>query len=91
MSAGTAVAAVLALLAPFPAPPTPAVRCAPPAAVAGPVEPALAERWRLPAVHALATGRGQRVAVIDTGVAPHPRLAGRLVGLDDLLTAGSSL
>ena len=45
----------------------------------------LAERLRLPAVHALATGRGQRVAVIDTGVAPHPRLAGRLVGLDDLL------
>jgi membrane-anchored mycosin MYCP len=59
--------------------------------VAAPVEPALAERLRLPALHALATGRGQRVAVIDTGVAPHPRLAGRLVGLDDLLAGGDGL
>ena len=42
-------------------------------------------------MHALATGRGQRVAVIDTGVAPHPRLAGRLVGLDDLLAGGDGL
>jgi len=91
VSAGTAVAAVLALLAPFPAPAAPPVRCTPPAAVAGPVAPALAERLRLPAVHALATGRGQRVAVIDTGVAPHPRLAGRLVGLDDLLAGGDGL
>jgi len=91
VSAGTAVAAVLAVLASFPAPPTPPVRCAPPAAVAGPVEPALAERLRLPALHVLATGRGQRVAVIDTGVAPHPRLAGRLVGLDDLLAGGDGL
>ena len=91
MSAGTAVAAVLALLAPFPAPAAPPVRCTPPAAMAGPVEPTLAERLRLPAVHALATGRGQRVAVIDTGVAPHPRLAGRLVGLDDLLAGGDGL
>ena len=91
VSAGTAVVAVLALLAPFPAPPAPPVRCTPPAAMAGPVEPALAERLRLPAVHALATGRGQRVAVIDTGVAPHPRLAGRLVGLDDLLAGGDGL
>jgi membrane-anchored mycosin MYCP len=42
-------------------------------------------------VHALATGRGERVAVIDTGVAPHPRLAGRLVGLGDYLEGGDGL
>ena len=74
--------AALALLAPLPVP----------ACAAGPLRPApgrwpstpgsaLAERLRLPAAHALATGRGQRIAVIDTGVAPHPRLAGRLTGL----------
>jgi membrane-anchored mycosin MYCP len=50
-----------------------------------------AERLRLPAAHALATGRGQRVAVIDTGVAPHSRLARRLVGLGDYLGDGDGL
>ena len=50
-----------------------------------------AERLRLPAAHALATGRGQRVAVIDTGVAPHSRLAGRLAGLGDYLGDGDGL
>jgi membrane-anchored mycosin MYCP len=49
------------------------------------------ERLRLATVHALATGRGQAVAVIDTGVAPHPRLAGRLVGLGDYLEGGDGL
>jgi membrane-anchored mycosin MYCP len=29
--------------------------------------------------------------VIDTGVAPHPRLAGRLVGLGDFLAGGDGL
>ncbi|MDT7581328.1 MAG: rane-anchored mycosin [Pseudonocardiales bacterium] len=74
------------------------VRCAPAAPAAGstrsgtePVGHGEAERLRLPAVHALATGRGQRVAVIDTGVAPHPRLAGRLVGLGDYLGDGDGL
>jgi membrane-anchored mycosin MYCP len=51
----------------------------------------LADRLRLTSVHALATGRGQRVAVIDTGVARHRRLAHRLVGLGDLLAGGDGL
>ncbi|WP_433504233.1 S8 family serine peptidase [Pseudonocardia halophobica] len=41
-------------------------------------------------VHALADGTGIRVAVIDTGVAPHPRLA-RLTGGGDYLTGGDGL
>ncbi len=73
----------------------PAARCTPPAAERSPggERPghAVAQRLRLPAVHTLATGRGQRVAVIDTGVAPHPRLAGRLVGLGDYLGGGDGL
>jgi membrane-anchored mycosin MYCP len=52
---------------------------------------AAAERLRLTTLHALATGRGERVAVIDTGVAPHPRLAGRLVGVGDYLGGGDGL
>ena len=63
----------------------------PPAAVAERAGPGPAERLRLPAAHAVATGRGQRIAVIDTGVAPHPRLAGRLVGLGDALAGGTGL
>ena len=64
-----------------------------PGVPAGPdrVGHAAAQRLRLDAVHALATGRGQRVAVIDTGVAPHPRLSGRLVGLGDFLQDGDGL
>jgi len=73
----------------------PSVRCAPAATTrtsgTDRVGHAEAERLRLPAAHALATGRGQRVAVIDTGVAPHPRLAGRLVGLGDYLGGGDGL
>jgi membrane-anchored mycosin MYCP len=64
---------------------------APAEAGAGPVGPAGADRLRLATLHTLATGRGQRVAVIDTGVAPHPRLAGRLVGLGDYLAGGDGL
>jgi membrane-anchored mycosin MYCP len=41
-------------------------------------------------VHALADGTGVRVAVIDTGVAPHPRLP-RLTGGGDYLTGGDGL
>ncbi|SDE88706.1 S8 family serine peptidase [Pseudonocardia oroxyli] len=41
-------------------------------------------------VHALADGAGVRVAVIDTGVAPHPRLAA-LTGGGDYLTGGDGL
>ena len=86
----------LALLAPLPVPPPPVptvapVSCAPPPAVAEHPGSALAARLRLPTAHALATGRGQRLVVIDTGVAPHPRLAGRLSGLGDVLAGGDGL
>lgn len=47
-----------------------------------------AERLQLSEVHRLATGAGQVVAVIDTGVAPHPRLGSRLRGGGDYLTGG---
>ena len=71
----------------------PRVAPAPPAVAAGPerVGHEAAQRLRLDAVHALATGRGRRIAVIDTGVAPHPRLSGRLVGLGDFLAGGDGL
>ena len=36
------------------------------------------ERMRIRAAQEFATGRGQTIAVIDSGVNPHPRLAGRL-------------
>ncbi len=39
----------------------------------------------------LATGAGQLVAVVDTGVAPMPRLAGRLSGGGDYLTGDDGL
>ncbi|MFR9804252.1 type VII secretion-associated serine protease mycosin [Pseudonocardia sp. RS010] len=44
----------------------------------------------LAGVHALADGTGVRVAVIDTGVSPHPRLP-RLTGGGDYLTGGDGL
>lgn len=44
----------------------------------------------LGAVHALADGSGVRVAVIDTGVSPHPRLP-TLTGGGDYLTGGDGL
>jgi membrane-anchored mycosin MYCP len=91
VSGVAAVAALVALLAPVPAPGAPSVRCAPPTAVAERAGPGPAERLRLPAAHAVATGRGQRIAVIDTGVSPHSRLAKRLVGLGDALAGGTGL
>ena len=91
MSGVAAVVAMLALLAPVPAPGASSVRCGPPTAVAERAGPGPAERLRLAAAHAVATGRGQRIAVIDTGVAPHSRLAGRLVGLGDALAGGTGL
>lgn len=45
----------------------------------------LAEAWRL------GRGKGQRIAVIDTGVALHPRLAGRLFGGGDYVAGGDGL
>jgi membrane-anchored mycosin MYCP len=41
-------------------------------------------------LHALARGTGQRIAVIDTGVSPHPRLP-NLRGGGDYLTGGDGL
>jgi subtilisin family serine protease len=44
-----------------------------------PVQPA-AKQWQLAELHSLATGRGVRVAIIDSGIsATHPDLAGQLV------------
>jgi subtilisin family serine protease len=44
-----------------------------------PVQPA-AKEWRLAELHRLATGRGVRVAIIDSGIsAKHPDLAGQLI------------
>ncbi len=45
----------------------------------------------LAAVHRLADGTGQRIAVIDTGVSPHPRLEGRLSGGGDYVAGGDGL
>lgn len=67
----------------------PAPACTPlPAGTAVPPDPPPANRLRLADAHRLATGAGVLVAVIDTGVAPHARLAGRLRGGGDLLAGG---
>lgn len=66
--------------------------CEPPAP--GPptsVDPAPARRLQLAAAHRIATGAGVLIAVIDTGVSPHPRLGGRLRGGGDYLTGGDGL
>jgi len=72
------------------------VRCAPPAADTVRATDAVratdvvdaARRLQLAAVHRLATGVRQVVAVVDTGVYAHERLAGRLRGLADFLGGG---
>jgi membrane-anchored mycosin MYCP len=69
-------------------------RCAPPRADAPDVPSgpgSVAARLRLADVHQLATGRGQVIAVIDTGIAPHPLLGSRLRGGGDYLTGGDGL
>jgi len=48
-------------------------------------------RMQLDRLHRIATGRGQRIGVIDTGVARHPGLAGRLLGGGDYLAGGDGL
>ena len=69
-------------------------RCAPPRADAPDVPSgrgSVSARLRLADVRQLATGRDQVIAVIDTGIAPHPLLGSRLRGGGDYLTGGDGL
>jgi membrane-anchored mycosin MYCP len=66
-------------------------RCAPPPSDGPSDEDDGTERRQLAELHRLATGRGRLVAVIDTGVSPHPRLGSRLRGGGDYLTGGDGL
>ncbi len=54
-------------------------------------EPAGQQRLRIRQAHQFATGQGQRVAVIDSGVQPHPRLARRLIDGGDYIENRSGL
>lgn len=54
-------------------------------------EPAAQQQLRIRQAQRLATGRGQRIAVIDSGVARHPRLAGRLIDGGDYIEGRSGL
>jgi membrane-anchored mycosin MYCP len=71
-----------------------AARCDPPRADAPGVPSgpgSVAARLQLDDVQQLATGRGQVIAVIDTGIAPHALLGSRLRGGGDYLTGGDGL
>ncbi len=47
-----------------------------------------AQQWHLAELHQLATGRGVKVAVIDSGIAEqHPDLAGQLIANENLIDA----
>ncbi|MGH3783639.1 MAG: type VII secretion-associated serine protease mycosin [Pseudonocardiaceae bacterium] len=54
-------------------------------------EPPAQRRLRIRQAQQYATGRGQRVAVIDSGVQPHPRLLGRLIDGGDYIANRSGL
>jgi membrane-anchored mycosin MYCP len=54
-------------------------------------EPAAQRRLRIRQAQQFATGRDQRVAVIDSGVQPHPRLAGRVIDGGDYIENRSGL
>lgn len=54
-------------------------------------EPAAQRQLRIRKAQKLATGRDQLVAVIDSGVQPHPRLAGRLLNGGDYIENRSDL
>lgn len=54
-------------------------------------EPEAQRRLRIRQAQGFATGRDQRVAVIDSGVAPHPRLLGRLLDGGDYVENRSGL
>ncbi|MGI5127414.1 type VII secretion-associated serine protease mycosin [Pseudonocardia sp. CA-107938] len=66
-------------------------RCSTPGKASAELPATETDRMHLDRLHRIATGRGQRVAVIDTGVASHPGLAGRLVGGGDYLAGGDGL
>ncbi|MDN5860885.1 MAG: type VII secretion-associated serine protease mycosin, partial [Pseudonocardia sp.] len=66
-------------------------RCGPTGAATAAFALDVGERMHLARLHRFATGKGQRIAVIDTGVSRHPSLAGRLVGGGDYLSGGSGL
>lgn len=53
--------------------------------------PAGQKRMRVSEAHEFATGRGQTIAVIDSGVNPHPRLKGRLDDGGDYILGESGL
>ncbi|MDN5920686.1 MAG: type VII secretion-associated serine protease mycosin, partial [Pseudonocardia sp.] len=67
------------------------VACTAPSDAGAP--PAAADRGPdpLPVAAGEAVHRGQRIAVIDTGVSRHPRLDGRLIGGGDYLAGGDGL
>ena len=73
--------------------PAPGVRqrqeCVPPAT--GRTSSGTGRGGPLAALHRLADGTGQRIAVIDTGVSPHPSLEGRLTGGGDYVAGGDGL
>jgi membrane-anchored mycosin MYCP len=54
-------------------------------------EPPAQRRLRIRQAQKFATGRDQRVAVIDSGVQPHPRLLGRLIDGGDYIENRSGL
>ncbi|MGH3768821.1 MAG: type VII secretion-associated serine protease mycosin [Pseudonocardiaceae bacterium] len=54
-------------------------------------EPEAQRRLRIRQAQDFATGHDQRVAVIDSGVAPHPRLLGRLIDGGDYVENRSGL
>jgi membrane-anchored mycosin MYCP len=54
-------------------------------------EPPAQQRLRIRQAQRFATGRGQRVAVIDSGVQPHPRLLGRSIDGGDYIEHRSGL
>lgn len=66
----TALAACCAFAAPLPAASAQDYACAVPASAKAPAAPPAISRLR-----SFATGAGVRIAVIDTGIAPHPELA----------------
>lgn len=73
-------------------PPVPVGTCAGPAPRGGPpldAIPPAQQRMRIKEAHEFATGIGQTVAVIDTGVEPHPRLEDRLVDGGDYVLGES--